>query len=234
VILKQQDKREQTDVHVNTQPVAEPSLAAAETPAQEPLPGSEVQPLMEQIAKLQAEKDSLFNSLVARQADFENYRKRIERERKEDNYRATAALIGSMLPVLDAFERALAAHDDPAYEEYRGGFELIYRQLRDALAGYGLKPIEAQGKPFDPYYHQAIERVETSEHEDGMVIEELQRGYKFRDKILRPTLVRVAVKPAREQPIGETGVNNLKHDSHQQARLLRGARRGAERLVGGD
>ena len=202
-----QDDREQTDVHVETQPVAESSLEATQTAAQEAAPGPEIQALMEQIAKLQAEKESLFNSLVARQADFENYRKRIERERKEDNYRATAELVWSVLPMLDAFERALAAHDDPAYEEYGKGFELIYRQLRDALEGHGLKPIEAQGKPFDPYYHQAIERVETAEYEDGTVIEELQRGYKFRDKVLRPTMVRVAVKPAPEEPQADPAVN---------------------------
>ena len=94
--------------------------------------------MAEQLAKLQAERDELLKTLIRRQADFENYRKRLERERHEATDRGVARLIEQMLPILDAFERALAAHDDPAYEEYRKGFELIYRQLWDALSREGL------------------------------------------------------------------------------------------------
>jgi len=151
-----------------------------------------------QLAKLQAEKDELRATMVRRQADFENYKKRVERERAEDRSRATAVIVEQVLPVLDGFERALAAHADPAYEEYRKGFELIYRQLLDVFVRYGLEPIEAVGHPFDPHLHHAVERVESTEHEDGMVIEEHQKGYLFRERVLRPSMVRVSYRP--EEP----------------------------------
>ncbi len=174
-----------------------PAGEGAGTPS--PGAGSDAASLAEALARAQAEKDELRQTLIRRQADFENYRKRIERERQEEARRAAARLIEDLLPVLDAFERALAAHDDPAYEDYREGFELIYRQLWDALARLGLERIEAEGKPFDPHHHQAVERVESKEHEDGTVLEVLQQGYKLREKVLRPASVRVAVQPADKE-----------------------------------
>jgi molecular chaperone GrpE len=149
----------------------------------------------ERIAKLEAEKEDLRKTLIHRQADFENFRKRVERERHEESRRATGVSIQHLLPVLDTFERALAAHDDPAYAEYRKGVELIYKQLWESLAKQGLERIEAKGKDFDPHVHQAIERVETTEHEDGTVIDVLQPGYIFHGRVLRPATVRVAAAP---------------------------------------
>jgi molecular chaperone GrpE len=153
-------------------------------------------PLDERIAKLESEKEELKATLVRRQADFENFRKRTERDRQEESRRVMGYFIQQVLPVLDGFERALAVHDDPAYEDYRKGFELIYKQLWDSLAKQGLERIEAQGKSFDPHVHMAIERVETDEHEDGAVIEVLQPGYAFHGRVLRPATVRVAAAPA--------------------------------------
>ena len=163
--------------------------------------------LADQLAAVQAEKEELRQTLVRRQADFENYRKRIERERLEEAQRVVARLIEGLLPVLDAFERALAAHDDPAYEDYRKGFELIYRQLRDALERQGLNRIEAEGKTFDPHLHHAVERVESEDYEDGEVLEVLQPGYRLRDKVLRPATVRVAVHPAEPTSEASERVN---------------------------
>ncbi len=163
--------------------------------------------LADQLAAVQAEKEELRHTLVRRQADFENYRKRIERERLEEAQRVVARLIEGLLPVLDAFERALAAHDDPAYEDYRKGFELIYRQLRDALERQGLNRIEAEGKTFDPHLHHAVERVESEDYEDGEVLEVLQPGYRLRDKVLRPATVRVAVHPAEPASEASERVN---------------------------
>lgn len=148
--------------------------------------------LAEQVARLRAEKDELTQTLVRRQADFENYRKRVDRERQEDRRQGAARLIEGLLPVLDAFERALKAHDDPAYQEYRKGLELIYRQLWEGLAKHGLERIVAVGKPFDPYFHQAIERVETDEYPDGTVVEVLQDGFLLHGRVLRPSVVRVS------------------------------------------
>jgi molecular chaperone GrpE len=149
----------------------------------------------ERIARLEAEKDDLRKTLIHRQADFENFRKRVERERHEESRRATGVAIQHLLPVLDTFERALAAHEEPAYAEYRKGVELIYKQLWESLAKQGLERIDAQGKAFDPHVHQAIERVETNEHADGTVIDVLQPGYIFHGRVLRPATVRVAAAP---------------------------------------
>jgi molecular chaperone GrpE len=155
--------------------------------------------LAEQMQKLRAEKQDLMNTLVRRQADFENYRKRMEKERHADRHRGVEALVEHLLPVLDAFDRALAGHDESASAEYRKGFELIRRQLWDALSKQGLKRIDAVGKEFDPHLHHAIERVETPEHADGTVVGELQPGYKFHDRVLRPAMVRVAAEPVSKR-----------------------------------
>jgi len=149
----------------------------------------------EQLKKLLAEKQELTDTLVRRQADFDNYRKRVEKEKHHERHRGVESLVEHVLPVLDAFDRALAGHDDPANAEYRKGFELIRRQLWDALAKQGVTRIESVGKQFNPHFHHAIERVETSEHADGVVIDELQPGYLFHERVLRPAMVRVATAP---------------------------------------
>jgi len=170
--------------------------AAAQEQPEEKGGARSAEALTEEVARLRAENEARMKSLVRLQADFENYRKRIERERGKASHRAIAALAESLLPVLDGFERALAAHGDSAYEDYRKGFELIYRQLAEALARAGVERIESVGKPFDPFYHHAIERVESSDHDGEVVIAELQAGYKLRDLVIRPAMVRVAV-PAK-------------------------------------
>jgi len=169
----------------------ENDLSSSEAPA---AGGGETVPA-EELARLVAEKEELTKTLVRRQADFDNYRKRIERERKEESRRGAGRLLQDMLPVLDGLERALRAHDNPVFDEYRKGVELIYRQLWDTLARHGLERIAAEGKPFDPHYHEAIDRVETREHADGAIIEVVQEGYLLDGRVLRPSLVRVAVSP---------------------------------------
>jgi molecular chaperone GrpE len=171
-----------------------PDPPAEEAGAEEASPGGEAEAgAAAELAKLRAEKEELMRTLVRRQADFENYRKRIERERREEHDRALAAFVEPLLAVLDSFERALAAHRDPAYEEYRKGFELLYRQLLDLLARHRITRMEVIGKPFDPHLHHAVERAETDEVPDGVILEELQAGYRFRDRVLRPAMVKVAV-----------------------------------------
>jgi molecular chaperone GrpE len=154
------------------------------------------QKMAETMARLQAEKDELMQTMIRRQADFENYRKRIDRERDEERRRGTERLLEDLIPVLDAFDRALRAHDNPAYEEYRKGLELIYKQLWETAVRHGLERIAAADKPFDPRFHQAIERVETTKHAEGTIVEVLQDGYLFHGRVLRPSVVRVAVPPA--------------------------------------
>ena len=148
--------------------------------------------LAEQVQKLVGEKQDLTNTLVRLQADFDNYRKRTEKEHDQARHRGVEHLIEQLLPVLDGFDRALAAHDDPAYEDYRKGFELIRKQLWDGLSKQGLHRIESVGKEFDPHMHHAVEHVPTTDYPDGAVIDEFQPGYTFHHRVLRPAMVRVA------------------------------------------
>jgi molecular chaperone GrpE len=150
----------------------------------------------EELQKLLAEKEELKNTLLRRQADFENYRKRVEKERHQERHRGAEILIEQILPVLDAIDRALEASQGGAGEEYRKGFELVRRQLWDTLSKQGLTKIESVGQKFNPHLHHAIEMVETADHADGMVIGELQPGFAFHDRVLRPAMVRVASEPA--------------------------------------
>src|SRR5215510_13035220 len=148
------------------------------------------------VAKLAADLEDLRQTLLRRQADFENYKKRIERERSEDSKRATARVIEGLIPVIDGFEHALAAHREAEYENYRRGFELIYKQLLENVTKLGAERIDPAGKPFDPHLHQAMDRTETTEQEDGTVLQVFQPGYLFHGRVLRPAMVRVAVHPA--------------------------------------
>jgi molecular chaperone GrpE len=157
--------------------------------------GTDSEPASDEISKLLAEKRELMDTLVRRQADFENYRKRVEKERQQDRHRGVELLVEHILPVLDAFDRALDGQNDSATAEYRKGFELIQRQLWEALAKQGLTRIESVGQVFNPHFHHAIESVETSEYSDGAVISEMQPGYLFHDRVLRPAMVRVASAP---------------------------------------
>jgi molecular chaperone GrpE len=148
-----------------------------------------------ELSKLTSDLDDLRQTLLRRQADFDNYRKRIEKERSEDSRRSTARVIEGLIPVIDSFENALAAHREAEYETYRKGFELIYKQLLDNLTRLGAERIDPVGKPFDPHMHQAVDRAETTEHADGTILQVFQPGYVFHGRVLRPAMVRVAVHP---------------------------------------
>ncbi|HEX9764221.1 MAG TPA: nucleotide exchange factor GrpE [Candidatus Acidoferrales bacterium] len=154
----------------------------------------EKQALAERCEKLEQEKQAMLTTTLRRQADLDNFRKRVEREKQEFRARAEIELLTQLLPVVDAFERALSA-EAANVEDYRTGVELIYKQLADLLARAGLEPIAAAGEPFDPNLHHAVERVETTDYPDHTVLAELQRGYTFKQQLVRPALVRVAVHP---------------------------------------
>ena len=149
-----------------------------------------------EVAKLGADLEELRQTLLRRQADFDNYRKRIEKERFEDSKRATARVIEGLIPVIDGFEHALAAHREAEYDNYRKGFELIYKQLLENVTKLGAERIDPVGKPFDPHLHQAVDRAETTEHADGTIMQVFQPGYLFHGRVLRPAMVRVAVHPS--------------------------------------
>ena len=167
----------------------------APQPAPEAAPATETISAEEQIKKLEEEKQGLYAQLIRRQADYENYRKRVAREQQEFRERAEAEIVCELLPVLDGFERVLAAPAGGVDEDYKTGIELIYKQLLDFLTRAGLHPVPTTGKTFDPYLHHAVERVESGDHKDEEIVAELQRGYTFKKQLLRPALVRVAVRP---------------------------------------
>jgi len=157
-----------------------------------------------EMAKLSADLEELRQTLLRRQADFDNYRKRIEKERFEDSKRATARVIEGLIPIIDGFEHALAAHREAEYDSYRKGFELIHKQFLESLTKLGVERIEPAGKRFDPHLHQAVDRAETTDHEEGTILQVFQPGYVFHGRVLRPAMVRVAVHPT---PASKEAVN---------------------------
>ena len=142
--------------------------------------------------KLAAEKEEIYDRLRRAQADFENARRRAERDRSDFLQFAAMDLVRQILPVLDDFERALKV--ETADKNYAKGVELIYQRLADTLKKMGLEPIDTAGKQFDPNLHQAVERVQTEEAEDQAILGEFQTGYNFKGKLLRPAMVKVAVR----------------------------------------
>jgi len=143
--------------------------------------------------QLAAERAELQDRLLRVRAEFDNARRRNERERSEFLQFAAMDLVRELVPVLDDFERALKV--ETADRDYAKGVELIYQRLSETLKRMGLEPMETQGRPFDPNLHQAVERVQTEDVPDQSILGEFQRGYNFRGKLLRPAMVRVAVKP---------------------------------------
>jgi molecular chaperone GrpE len=148
-----------------------------------------------EVGKLAKDLEDLRQTLLRRQADFDNYRKRVEKERTEDSRRSTARVIESLIPVVDSFEQALALHREPEYANYRKGFELIHKQLIDNIAKLGAERIDPVGMTFDPHLHQAMDRTETTEKDEGTILQVFQPGYLFHGRVLRPAMVRVAVHP---------------------------------------
>ncbi len=148
-----------------------------------------------EVQKIKAERDSLLDRLARTQAEFENARRRTVKEQQDFRDFAAADTIKALLPILDSFERALQVKSEPA--EFRSGVDLIYKQLQAALGKLSLQPIAAEGQVFDPHVHEAIEMVDTTDAPDHQVIEELQRGYKLKDRLLRPAMVKVARNPGK-------------------------------------
>jgi molecular chaperone GrpE len=171
-------------------------LPAADESEAEPSTVSRIAPPAgeSELQKVKAERDALLDRLARLQAEFDNARKRAMKEQQDFKEFAAADTIRALLPALDSFERALQS-PSAQLNEFRGGVELIYKQLQDALQKLGLRAIAAKGQAFDPHQHEAIELVDTQEAPDHQVIEELQRGYKLKERLLRPAMVKVANNP---------------------------------------
>ncbi len=143
-----------------------------------------------EMEKLKAERDALLDRLARQQAEFENARKRASRDQRDFQEYALADAVRSLLPALDSLDRALEAAGPEG--ELRAGLELTQKQFHEALAKMGVKAVTSVGQIFDPHVHQAVEMVDTAEAPDHTVLEELQRGYKLKERLLRPAMVRVA------------------------------------------
>lgn len=149
------------------------------------------------------ESDEWQDRFLRKAAEFDNYRKRTEKEKSESVLLAKSAVLAEFLHVVDGCERALDSFAETkdqseGLEQYREGIQLLYRQLLNTLARFGVVPIEAKGKKFDPHLHDALSRMETDEYEENTVVQELRKGYLFKDRLLRPCQVRVAIRPAEE------------------------------------
>jgi molecular chaperone GrpE len=185
--------KSQTDVNEID---AERELPAADDESEAPrsAPQAAAPASGDELQKLKAERDTLVDRLARLQAEFENARKRTTREQQDFREYAAADTVKTLLPILDSFQRALKVGAKEK-SEFHSGVELIYKQLQDALGKTGLKAIPAVGQPFDPHVHEAIEMVDTTEVPDHQILEELQHGYKLKDRLLRPAMVRVARNP---------------------------------------
>lgn len=165
-----------SDTPLSDVPPSSPAEGGADSPA----------------AALQRERDELYDRLLRTTAEFDNFRKRTERERREFAEWAAAEVLGDVLSVVDDFERALAAAAPPEAQKFREGVELIHRQLMEVVKKRGVQPLTVVGEDFDPTLHQAVAYDETPGARDGEVVAELRRGYRLGEKLLRPALVRVA------------------------------------------
>ena len=163
------DAPEANDPSGNTAAVAEPALA-----------------------DVQRERDEYYDRLLRKTAEFDNYRKRVERERREQADESVLSLLRELLLVLDDFDIALNVEAGEGAAAYKRGVELIHAKLNDLLAKYGVRPIEAIGADFDPNIHQAVMQESSPEHREGEVIGELRKGYMIGDRLLRPSMVKVA------------------------------------------
>jgi molecular chaperone GrpE len=149
--------------------------------------------LKARVSELEKQVSDEKNAHLRALADYQNYRRRSDEQRREAQQFANRELVLGLLPVLDNFERALAAAGkNQNYEALIGGVSLTMRQLQDYLTKHGVEPIEAVGQEFDPNFHEAVMRVEDSEHPENTVVEEVQKGYKMHNRVLRPTMVKVA------------------------------------------
>lgn len=187
----QANTEQEVDATYNENAQAEAETAdAAQEPSQEQ---ASLSPEQQEIEQLKQQADEHYQRLLRAQADFDNFRRRTRQEKEEFAKYASLKVVEQLLPVVDNFERALAAgKESNDYDALLKGVDMIFRQLDQVLAAEGLKPMEAVGQPFNPEYHQAIMQVESDEHEEGIVVEELQKGYLLKDKVLRPAMVKVS------------------------------------------
>jgi molecular chaperone GrpE len=190
--MSRRKRKDLTEAEVELEAPEEPVASAVEA-ASSPAPASERDSELE---RLQKEASEMRELAQRKQAELENYRKRMERERLDLARYAGADVVKEVLPVLDNLERAQSYAAGSSEEQLRDGVAIVHRQLQEILKGLGLTEVESQGKPFDPNFHEAVSQNETEEHPDGTVLSVFQKGYLFKDRLLRPAMVSVARAPS--------------------------------------
>ncbi|MCZ6486235.1 MAG: nucleotide exchange factor GrpE [Acidobacteria bacterium] len=157
------------------------------------------EPYRETLEKLQKEKDDQYDLLLRKQAELENYRKRVEKEKQDLRFAVQAEVMERLLPILDAFQKGLSslkeAPEDSELQTYREGYDLMHKEIQSVLQKFGVTEVPGVGTQFDPNVHEAVVREVTTEHEEGEILTEYRKGYKIKDRLLRPSQVRVAVQP---------------------------------------
>ncbi|MCJ8011442.1 nucleotide exchange factor GrpE [Paenibacillus sp. KQZ6P-2] len=175
----------------NDNPAAQPDTDASSTEEGNVADNAHLQ---SEVQRLQALADDYQQRALRTQADFDNFRKRTQKEKEDFAKYASSKLITELLPIIDNFDRAISAAGDIAdTDSFAKGVGMIFRQLDGVLKSEGLEPMNAVGQPFNPEFHQAIMQVESDEHEEGIVVEEVQKGYMLKDRVLRPAMVKVSM-----------------------------------------
>ena len=192
-------KKTQATEPKNDEATAAPATAEADAPPAT-LDAANVAPeQLEELKTLAAKADENWQRLLRTTADFENFKKRAAREKQDAIKFANESLMGKIIPVLDNFEMALSATQNATGEGVKSlqdGVTMIHSQLKTALTDAGLEEVDATGKPFDPNLHEAVSQQESAEVAEGNVLQQLRKGYRFRERLLRPATVIVAKKPA--------------------------------------
>ncbi len=193
--LEEQDSAPENGIHPG----------AEERDSESPQPDSS----LETIEILRKEKEEEHDLLLRKQAEFENYRKRVAKEKDQLWLTAQGSVLEELLPVLDAFEKGLhslkAAPGDSELEAYREGYELMFKEVQAVLQKFGVTEIPGVGTPFDPNVHEAVVRELTTGHKEGEILDEYRKGYKIKDRLLRPSQVKVAVHPDESSVAQENG-----------------------------
>lgn len=193
----QEEKQQQTDTQQEDRPEesVQTEETATDTAEAESVEGPEEreQALQDELEEWKRKAEENQNQFLRAKADLENFRRRAQREKEESRKYRSASLAESLLPAFDNFERALAASRDTGdTESLIKGVEMVFKQMQQALEQEGIEPIEAVGKPFDPHFHEAVAQEESDEYESGIVMEEMQKGYKLKDRVIRPSMVKVS------------------------------------------
>ncbi|WP_197260191.1 nucleotide exchange factor GrpE [Paenibacillus dendritiformis] len=187
------DRNEQVDSEAVEAADVEHKQEAEETSEAEAKPAEEAEEEPAELKEAREQAEELQQRLLRAQADFDNFRRRTMKEKEELAQYASSKLVTQLLPVLDNFERALAAAQTGSEEQsFVKGVDMIFRQFMQVLEQEGVKAMNAVGEPFNPEFHQAIMQVESEEHEEGIVVEEVQKGYMLKDRVLRPAMVKVS------------------------------------------